>query len=247
MVLSPVKTEPSYSIGKYHRPPVFPLSDTPGPIYPQTRVSNLKFAKPPSYSIGDAKRPPLYENEIFNYYKFPYDKSSDLSAIPKRWDTIKGGACTLEPRMRYDFTEGVPGPGRYDPDYKNKSQTIRAPTHVLCFKSNKHCLDLITGTGDTVAPWTYKQDMDIKLSKHRQFPKYSFQMGERKGLEDKVWTKNESYYVYSAFGNQIMTRKPTEPIQSMTKSTRDGRLKCGIFKSMMERQPQQVRIPMPKL
>ena len=43
-----------------------------------------------------------------------------------------------------------------------------------------------------------------------------------------------------------MTKKNTEPIQSMTKSTRDGRLKCGVFKSMMERQPTSIRIPLPK-
>ena len=43
-----------------------------------------------------------------------------------------------------------------------------------------------------------------------------------------------------------MTQKPTEPIQSLPKSTRDGRLKQGMFKSMMERQPQKIRIQMPK-
>jgi hypothetical protein len=84
------------------------------------------------------------------------------------------------------------------------------------------------------------------LSKHPKFAKYSFQKAERKGLEEKIWTKNESYFLYSAFGNQIMTRKTTEPIQSMTKSTRDGRLKCGVFKTMMERQPTNIKIPLPK-
>ena len=52
--------------------------------------------------------------------------------------------------------------------------------------------------------------------------------------------------MYSSFGNQIMTKKNTEPIQSMTKATRDGRLKCGMFKSMMERQPKSISIPLPK-
>lgn len=42
-----------------------------------------------------------------------------------------------------------------------------------------------------------------------------------------------------------MTTKTTEPIQSMPKSTRNGRLKCGYFKSMMERQPSPIRIPLP--
>ena len=43
-----------------------------------------------------------------------------------------------------------------------------------------------------------------------------------------------------------MNTKNTEPMQSMTKSTRDGRLKCGVFKSMMERQPTSIKIPLPK-
>ena len=106
---------------------------------------------------------------------------------------------------------------------------------------------MATGTGINVAPWTYKQDNVVSLSQHPKFAKYSFQKAERKGLEERTWTKNESYFLYSSFGNQIMTKKPTEPIQSMTKSTRDGRLKCGVFKSMMERQPQSIRIPMPKI
>ena len=123
---------------------------------------------------------------------------------------------------------------------------MKAPTYVLGIRQNGCSLDLATGTGKNVAPWTYKQDNVVSLSQHPKFAKYSFQKAERKGLEEKVWTKNESYFLYSAFGNQIMTKKPTEPIQSMTKSTRDGRLKCGVFKSMMERQPQSIRIPMPK-
>jgi hypothetical protein len=43
-----------------------------------------------------------------------------------------------------------------------------------------------------------------------------------------------------------MTQKPTLPIQSIGKETRDGRINRGMFKSMMERQPQQIRINMPK-
>ncbi len=159
-----------------------------------------------------------------------------------------GGAPTLDPRIRYDFSEKVPGPGRYEPNYRSKSQVMRAPTYVLGIKGNANSLDLKTGTGKNVAPWTYIKNRDevLSLSQHPRFAKYSFQKAERKGPEQKLWTKNESYYMYSSFGNQIMTQKNTEPIQSMTKSTRDGRLKCGVFKSMMERQPTSIRIPLPK-
>ena len=72
----------------------------PTPIH---RIAlNLKYNKPPSWKIGDGQRSPLYSGEIYNYYKYPYDEESDISKIPKRWDHIKGGAITLDPRIRYD-------------------------------------------------------------------------------------------------------------------------------------------------
>ena len=248
MVLGTLKTNPQYSIGKAQRSPMYEIIKTPGPIYKHDNLSNLKYYKPPSWKIGDGKRSPLYSCEIYNYYKYPYDENSDISKIPKRWDHVVGGAPTLDPRIRYDFSEKVPGPGRYEPNYRSKSQVMRAPTYVLGIKGNANSLDLKTGTGKNVAPWTYIKNRDevLSLSQHPRFAKYSFQKAERKGPEQKLWTKNESYYMYSSFGNQIMTQKNTEPIQSMTKSTRDGRLKCGVFKSMMERQPTSIRIPLPK-
>ena len=247
MVLATLKTQPQYSIGKAQRAPMYEIIKTPGPIYKHENLSNLKYDKPPSWKIGDGKRSPLYSGEIYNYYKYPYDESSDLSKIPKKWDNVVGGAPTLEPKIRYDFNEKVPGPGRYDPNYRSKSQVFKAPSYVLGIKGKANSLDLLTGTGKNVAPWSYNQDKVLALSQHLKFPKYSFQKAQRKGPEQKCWTKNESYFLYSSFGNQIMTTKTSEPSQSMTKSTRDGRLKCGVFKSMMERQPQSVRIPLPKI
>ena len=245
MVLANLKTEPQYSMGKANRPPIYNIIKTPGPIYSQEKSSNIKFSKPPQWKIGTSNRAPLHSGEIYNYFKYPYDKSSDISLIPKRWENVKGGAPTLEPRIRFDFTEKVPGPGRYDPIYKSRSQCKTEPSYFLGIKPKGCSIDTPTGTGINVAPWTYKQDNVKALSQHPNFAKYSFQKAPRKGLEEKVWTKNESYYVYSAFGNQIMTKKTTEPILSMGKSTRNGRLKCGVFKSMMERQPQPIKIPLP--
>ena len=245
MVLANLKTEPQYSIGKGARPPIYDIIKTPGPIYSHLKYSNIKYDKPPEWKIGTSKRSPLHFGEIYNYFKYPYDKSSDISLIPKLWENVKGGAPTLEPRIRYDFIEKVPGPGRYEPNYRSKSQCKTAPSYVLGIKTGGCSIDTPTGTGINVAPWSYKQEKFVNSSQHPRFAKYSFQKAPRKGLEQKVWTKNESYFVYSAFGDQIMTRKPTEPKQSMTKSTRDGRLKCGVFKSMMERQPQPIKIPLP--
>lgn len=246
MVLGNLITEPQYSMGKAQRPPIYEIIKTPGPIYSHDKISNLKFSKPPQWKIGTSNRSPLALNEIYNYYKYPYDENSDISTFPKKWESIKGGAPTLEPRIQYDFTEKVPGPGRYDPNYRSKSQCRTAPSYFLGIKPSGCSIDTPTGTGINVAPWSYKQEKFINLSKHPTFSKYSFQKTERKGLEEKVWTKNESYFVYSGFGNQIMTKKTTEPIQSMTRSTRDGRLKCGVFKTMMERQPTSIKIPLPK-
>ena len=246
MVLGNLITEPQYSMGKAQRPPIYEIIKTPGPIYSHDKISNLKFSKPPQWKIGTSNRSPLALNEIYNYYKYPYDENSDISKIPKRWDHIKGGAPTLDPRIRYDFSEKVPGPGRYDPNFRSKSQVMKAPTYVLGVKGNANSLNLLTGTGKNVAPWSYDQSKVLSLSQHPKFAKYSFQRAERKGPEQKLWTKNESYFLYSSFGDQIMTTKTSEPKQSMTKSTRDGRLKCGMFKSMMERQPKSIRIPLPK-
>ena len=43
-----------------------------------------------------------------------------------------------------------------------------------------------------------------------------------------------------------MTKKPTMPRESFTKSTREGRMKCGVFKYMMERSPSSINLGMPK-
>ena len=97
------------------------------------------------------KRKPLYSGEIYNYYKYPYDEASDLSKIPKKWDHIKGGAPTLVPRIRYDFTEKVPGRGRYVLYYRSKSQCSKIPSYVLDLKLIGCSLDMVSGIGINVA------------------------------------------------------------------------------------------------
>ena len=64
---------------------------------------------------------------------------------------MEGGAPTLEPnRIRYDFTEKVPGPSRYDPDYRRESQCSKAPSYILGLKPGGCSLDMATGTGINV-------------------------------------------------------------------------------------------------
>ena len=79
MVLGNLITEPQYSIGKAQRSPIYEIIKTPGPIYSHEKGSNIKFYKPPEWKIGTGNRSPLYSNEIYNYFKYPYDKNSDLS------------------------------------------------------------------------------------------------------------------------------------------------------------------------
>ena len=247
MILATYKTNPKYSIGKAKRKPLYDFTPTPGPIYSTSGAGDLKYERPPRWKIGDSKRPELYSNERYDYYNHPYDKDNDLGALPKKWDRIVGGATSLDPKVKYDFSEKTPGPGRYDPKFENESQKPRMPCYFLGLRTKQGSpLDLKTGTGKNVAPWTYNQDNVSKLSGHRDFPVYSFQKDRRRPLGDKVWTKNESYFIYSSIGNQVMAQKPTMPIESFTKSTRETRQKCGVFKSMMENQPTNIKISMPK-
>ena len=246
MVLAEKPTAPQYSIGKAKRTPLYTFTKTPGPIYSIKEYSNLKYDRPPEWKIGDGLRPPLYNGEIYEMYKHKYDESSDLSKIPKKWNHILGGAIDLEPRVKYDFNEKSPGPGRYDPEWEKRSQVTRMPTYKLGIRTNADSLIIPTGSGKNVGPSSYKQDNLDALSQYIKVPGYSFKKGKREGLADKIFTKNETYYIYSSIGHQIMTQKPTLPIQSIGKETRDGRIHRGMFKSMMERQPQHIRINMPK-
>ena len=104
-----------------------------------------------------------------------------------------------------------------------------------------------TGTNPNVGPGKYKVGTaDRSLSNWKNAPLYSVGKGQRRGLYNKYWQKNETYYMYSSVGEQIMTKKRTEPRPKEGRSTRAIEQKRGVFRSMMERQPMRVSIPMPK-
>ena len=245
MIPSTKPTEPQYSIGKSERKPMYDFISTPGPIYSQTAYSNLKFPKNPSWKIGNSKRSPLYYHEIYPYYNIKYKEENDLSKLSKKWNKIIGGAIDLEARIKYDFKMNSPGPGRYEPLYEKNSKMKKSPSYILGMKTNLNS-NVNIGSGLNVGPSTYNQDKIDKLSQHKKFPVYSFQKSLRRNLSNKNYCKNESYFIYSAFGEQIMTKKPTMPRASFTRSTREERLKCGIFKNMMQRTPSCINIGMPK-
>ncbi len=166
---------------------------TPGPIY---EISDkYKYKKSSEWKIGTGARPPIYVSEKFDYYDHIYDDKYDFSKKDKKWKKIRGGALSLEPRVKYDFREGVPGPGRYEPEVKSIKK--KAPAYFLGEKANFNSLNLITGTNDIVGPGAYDVLKAKKTSKHTDNPQWTIGNDKRKGLNLKIWTKNETYHNYS--------------------------------------------------
>ena len=180
----------------------------------------------------------------------------------------------LEPRIKYDYRETVPGPGRYDPMFKYIKP--HAYTYIIGEKFKTMTLNLLTGTDNTVGPGKYdvvysfndlennknKEGKDKKrywsralrevkrnkyTSVHEDAPIWSIGKDKRKGLFNKTWTKNETYELYSCVGDQIRTHKRSEPKINIGKSTREMEKIRGVFSSTMARIPAKVYIPLPKI
>lgn len=218
--------------------------DTPGPIYEPPVEEYYKYKYAPKWSIGDGKRPPLHQGEKYDYYNHPYQPEDDLGKLPKKWERKVGGAMPLEPRVKYDFREGVPGPGRYEPNLKLVKP--RDFSYYIGEKVQSLSLKLLTGTNDVVGPGKYDVQSAKNTSIHKDFPKWRFGKDNRKGLYNRTWTINQTYENYSSFGKQIRTRKRSEAEIRMGKSTRDGEKMRGFFPQQMDRVPTKVRIEIPK-
>ena len=147
-------------------------------------------------------------------------------------------------QIKYDFREGNPGPGRYEPEIQPIKK--KAPAYFLGEKSNNDVLKLHVGTNDLIGPGAYKPENSKKPSKHEEFPHWTLPKSQRKGLNLKVWTKNETYATESSVGVQKMSKKATEPRAKIGKATRDKVKKLGFFPTMMSKQPTRVRIEHPK-
>lgn len=133
--------------------------------------------------------------EIHDHFKHPYDEKYDFSKVEKKWKKTVGGAMSLEPRIKYDFREGIPGPGRYEGEIAVIKP--KAPAYFLGEKSNFNSLDLVVGTTDLVGPGKYAVEKAKLTSKHTDLPQWTVGKDKRKGLNYKTWTKNETYEVYS--------------------------------------------------
>ena len=180
-----------------------------------------------------------------------------------------GGAMPLEPRIKYDYREKTPGPGRYDPSFNYIKP--HAFTYIIGEKFKTLTLNLLTGTDSVVGPGKYyvvysMNDLDkdkknkknwakslreVKRNKytsvHHDVPIWSIGKDRRKGLFNKTWTKNETYEIYSCVGDQIRTHKRSEPKINIGKSTREMEKIRGVFSSTMARIPSKVYIPLPKI
>lgn len=114
--------------------------------------------------------------------------------VNKKWQKNVGGAIGLDPRIKFESREIYPGPGRYEPNLKLAKQ--RSPAYYLGEKGNLTSIKNVTGTNERVGPGKYSVQDASYTSKHKQPPTWSLPLSERKGLNMKVWTKNETYYIY---------------------------------------------------
>jgi hypothetical protein len=197
LILSNEKTCPIVSFTgaeRFNKLGMLPKTETPGPIY--SHSNNIKFHKPSEWKIGTSRRPELSSSEKFEYYNHKYDeyKDYDISKLPKKWMTVKGGAIPLDPRIKFEIRENYPGPGRYEPNVSAVKH--KSPSYFLGEKGNLTSIKNVTGTNEYVGPGRYSVEKCAYESKHLNEPNWSLPQSKRKGLEMKTWTAHESYYIY---------------------------------------------------
>ena len=248
LILSDERNNPIWSLGKANRFSKtgleFSVPYSPGPQYPPISEEIYKYKTGSKWIIGKSLRPPLNSIEKYSYYNFKYSEKDDLGALPKRWGKTLGGAINLEPKIKYDYRENSPGPGRYEPSFYLTKP--RGFNYVFGEKLGSFSIKNMCSTNEMVGPSSYKVEQCKHNSRHRDFPTWSFGKGERKGLFNKTWTKNETYEIYSSMGDQVRNYRTSEPKINIGKSTRDIEKHRGIFPSTMSRIPSKVCIPLPK-
>ena len=249
LILAEEKSKPTYSFGKAER---FP-SAMGARVKKQIQyyipeeipdVTKYKYDNTHKWRIGTAQRRPLNDNEKYSYFDHVYNKKTDLGRLPKKWNKIVGGAIGVDPRIKYDFREKTPGPGRYTPSYKITRP--KSANYYIGEKTGYSSLKLFTGTDKNVGPGAYRPESAIYHSHHPKFPVYSIGKGKRKPLYNKPCAIKDTYWSYSSMGKQVQSKKKTEEMVLIGKGTRDREKLRGTFSCMMERQPVKIRIPMPK-
>lgn len=164
--------------------------------------------------------------------------------MKKEWEKIVGGDIGHDPRIKYDFREKTPGPGRYTPTMKYTRP--KSASYYIGEKIGYSSLKMFTGTDGNVGPGKYRPETAAYHSHHPRFPIYSIGKGLRPDLHPKSNSIKETYWNGGSFGKQLQSTRRTESTIGFGDSTREKEKLRGIFGTMMERRPQKVCIPMPK-
>ena len=110
-----------------------------------------------------------------------------------------------------------------------KSIKPKSAKYFIGEKTGYSALKLMTGTDQGVGPGKYRPETAKYHSHHPKFPIYSIGKAKRQPLYNKPWTKSESYWIYSSMGKQLQSKKKTEEMVKIGKSTREREKKKRHF------------------
>ena len=191
----------------------------------------------------------MADNEKFEYFKHPdrkpfIDRSQNIYNQTK-WTKVKGGAIGHDEKMNEDKKRAqTPGPGNYNPILKQVKK--RPPSYFLGEKNSELSIKLMVGTNDKVGPGSYVTEGKF-TSKHQLSPHWKMPVSKRRPLSSKPVAKTETYYLYSAIGDQVMSNKKTEVKNSIGKEKKDKQNIRGIFPAHMSFKPASIALPHPKI
>lgn len=137
----------------------------------------------------------------------------------------------------------TPGPGRYNP--KVEPVKLRPPSYYMAEKTNKFAIKLETGTDEKVGPGKYVTEGKY-TSKHNTPSKWSIPKQPKKPIIINTPSKNQTYFIYSSLGNQIISKKKTEVQNSIGKEAKD-RMVRGTFSAHLSFRPTRISLPLPNI
>ena len=192
-------------------------------FYTNPPIHIYKYHKSPGWGFSRAKRNDVFAKEKFPYYDQTYNKNNDNEKINKKWRSrIVGGDIGCEDRMKYLNVEGAtePGPGRYYPkDIYFKYQGNKLGGYMSS-KYGKSSFIKNTGTNENVGPTSYEIGEKSNLIKFNNSPKISIGNSKRSVNKVPMYMIGDGHYIYSAFGEQIMTAKDSRPQYTIGKENR---------------------------
>ena len=254
LVLGHEHSQPQYSIGKSTRDQLDKTyvsnehngnsgSTGPGPKY---RVQdNRKFNSAPKFSIGRDPRETMGHNAWYEHYEHN-DMSTDTIRSKNRCMKQHGGVKIGTERKGRDQTNLLgPGPA-YNPPHKMNQP--RQPMYTMAARRDcGSALANATSTPKLVGPARYDTiSAHTQNSERKKAPIHSFTRASRSDASFRNKAINQTYDTsQQSMGNQLNSRKKTQPRVSMPKSTRVQQSKLGTFKDMMATRPTTIRIAHP--